>query len=111
MLVLRLTTAGVIARAGLTVDRMDDVKLAVEEACSCLIGKTGGPSRLRLRFAQEGAALKINICGDGACEGARIPPEECTVVRCILESLVDDVELSMHGDAVGAVELRIALDA
>ena len=30
MLVLRLTTAGVIARAGLTVDRMDDVKLAVE---------------------------------------------------------------------------------
>ena len=35
MLVLRLTTAGVVARAGLTVDRMDDVKMAVEEACSC----------------------------------------------------------------------------
>lgn len=111
MLVLRLTTAGVIARAGLTVDRMDDVKLAVEEACSCLIGETGGPSRLRLRFAQEGAALRIRICGDGACEGAALPPEERTVVRCILESLVDDVELCMQGDVVGAVELRIALDA
>ena len=57
------------------------------------------------------ATLEGDICVDGACEGARIPPEECTVVRCILESLVDDVELSMHGDAVGAVELRIALDA
>ena len=111
MLVLRLTTAGVIARAGLTVDRMDDVKLAVEEACSCLIGESGGPSRLRLRFVQEGAALRIRICGDGDCEGAAIPPEECSVVRCILESLVDDVELCMRGDVVGAVELRIALNA
>ena len=46
MLVLRLTTAGVIARAGLTVDRMDDVKLAVEEACSCLIGQASSPRRL-----------------------------------------------------------------
>ena len=39
MLVLRLTAAGVLARAGLTVDVMDDVKLAVEEACNCLIGQ------------------------------------------------------------------------
>ena len=29
MLVMRLTTAGVVARAGLTVDRMEDVKMAV----------------------------------------------------------------------------------
>ena len=111
MLVLRLTTAGVIARAGLTVDRMDDVKLAVEEACSCLIGEMGGPGRLRLRFVQEGDALRIRICGDCGCEGAPLPPEERSVVRCILESLVDDVELCMRGDAVGAVELRIAMDA
>ena len=111
MLVLRLTTAGVIARAGLTVDRMDDVKMAVEEACNCMIGEAGGPKRLHLRFVQVEDGLRINICGDGECGGAPIGEDECTVVKCILESLVDGVDIRMRGDAVGAVELRVALGA
>ena len=108
MLVLRLTTAGVVARAGLTVDRMDDVKMAVEEACNCLIGGDPAPRRLCLRFAAEENFLKIRICGDGECTGAA-NADELGVVRCILESLVDGVDMCMHGDAIGAVELRIAL--
>lgn len=111
MLVLRLTTAGVIARAGLTVDRMDDVKLAVEEACSCLIGEKDGPERLKLRFSESDGALRIRACGEGARGCAPIGEDECTVVRCILESLVDGVEICMNGDAIGAVELRVALTA
>ena len=108
MLVLRLTTAGVVARAGLTVDRMDDVKMAVEEACNCLIGGSGDLKRLCLRFVEEKDFLKIRICGDGECTGAA-NPDEMSVVRCILESLVDGVDICMHGDTIGAVELRVAL--
>lgn len=111
MLVLRLTTAGVIARAGLTVDRMDDVKMAVEEACGCLIDAEDGPSRLCLRFSQAEDGLRILICSDGACGGASIGEDECTVVRCILESLVDGVDIRMRDGAIGAVELRVALTA
>jgi anti-sigma regulatory factor (Ser/Thr protein kinase) len=40
LLVIRLTTAGVMARAGLTVDILDDLKMSVEEACYCLITHT-----------------------------------------------------------------------
>lgn len=109
MLVLRLTTAGVVARAGLTVDRMDDVKMAVEEACNCLIGGDPTPRRLCLRFAAEENFLKIRICGDGECTGAA-NADELGVARCILESLVDGVDVCMHGAVIGAVELRIALD-
>ena len=109
MLVLRLTTAGVVSRVGLTVDRMDDVKMAVEEACNCLIGGDPAPRRLCLRFAAEENFLKIRICGDGACTGAA-NADELGVARCILESLVDGVDVCMHGDVIGAVELRIALD-
>ena len=109
MLVMRLTTAGVVARAGLTVDRMDDVKMAVEEACNCLIGGESAPRQLCLRFAAEDGFLKIRVCGDGACTGAA-NADELGVARCILESLVDGVEMCMHGDVIGAVELRISLD-
>ena len=109
MLVLRLTTAGVIARAGLTVDRMDDVKLAVEEACGCMIDNPNGPKRLRLRFWEETDALKISICSACDCVGVLVGEDERTVVKCILESLVDEVVLHSHGDDVGSIELRVNL--
>jgi len=110
MLVLRLTTAGVIARAGLTVDRMDDVKLAVEEACSCLISAAQAPERLCLRFSEDAQGMKISVCGDCQCGGAAINEDELAVVKCILENLVDGVDVCMHGDAIGAIEMRVALN-
>ena len=110
MLVLRLTTAGVVARAGLTVDRMDDVKLAVEEACSCLISESGGPERLRLRFSEADGALHIAVYGEGG-SAAAIGADERDVVRCSLESLADGAELRVDGAAVTGVELRVSLDA
>ena len=110
MLVLRLTTAGVIARTGLTVDRINDVKMAVEEACGCMIDNPDGPKRLRLRFWEETDALKISICSACECEGIAVSEDERTVVQCILESLVDGVEVRMCGDEVSAIELKVALD-
>ena len=111
MLVLRLTTAGVIARAALTVDRMDDVKMAVEEACNCLIGDEDTvPSRLCLRFVQEGSELIIRICGENTAVGRCISEDESCVICCILESLVDKAEVEKDGEMVHAVVLRIALN-
>ena len=110
MLVLRLTTAGVIARAALTVDRMDDVKMAVEEACNCLIGdEEGAPRSLCLRFVQEDSQLLIRICGENITAGRCISEDESCVIRCILESLVDQVEVEAEGELVHAVVLRVAL--
>ncbi len=110
MLVLRLTTAGVVARAGLTVDRLDDVKLAVEEACSCLIDSPEPPTRLCLRFSQEGSALVIRISGEGDAGCVSMSRDEAGVVGCILEALVDGVELCMSGESIRALELRVALN-
>lgn len=110
MLVLRLTTAGVIARAGLTVDRMDDVKLAVEEACSCLIGAEHAPSRLCLKFVEDEQGLKISVCAESGACGCAVSEDERDVVECILQSLVDGVELHMQGAAIDRIELRVALE-
>ncbi len=105
MLVLRLTTAGVVARAGLGVDRINDVKMAVEEACALII-ETARADMLRLTFATDADALTICICG-GACECA--DEDEMQVVRCILESLVDDVQFCRTESGAGSVRLRVAL--
>ena len=110
MLVLRLTTAGVIARAGLTVDRMDDVKLAVEEACSCLISAPTAPNRLCLRFREDEQGLKIGVRAQSGSPACVVSEDEREVVQCILESLVDGVELHMQGEAIDAIEMRVALE-
>lgn len=110
MLVLRLTTAGVIARAGLTVDRMDDVKMAVEEACSCLINAENAPARLSLSFKGDQQGLLIRVCADCDCSCVKMEEDERSVVGCILESLVDEVEICMDGEIVRAIEMRVALN-
>ena len=109
MLVLRLTTAGVVARAGLGVDRMDDVKMAVEEACNCIIGDDAAANTLCLRFFTEEKNLVIRICADDGCSAAKAEDDEMSVVRCILESLVDGVDIRVRDEKLSGVELRVAL--
>ena len=109
MLVIRLTTAGVIARAGLGVDRMDDVKMAVEEACACLMGD-GAPGTLKLRFAEADGQLWINVCADDGCAAPIANPDELQVEKCILEALVDGATLHVMDSMVRGVELRVALE-
>ena len=110
MLVLRLTTAGVIARAGLTVDRMDDVKMAVEEACSCLINAENAPERLCLKFHGSEKGLEISVCGDCECSCVKMEEDERSIVSCILEALVDKVEICMKGENISAILMRVALN-
>lgn len=109
MLVLRLTTAGVVARAGLGVDRMDDVKMAVEEACNCIIGDDSAAETLRLTFCNDEQNLVIRICADDGCAAARAEEDELSVIRCILESLVDSVDIRVKDEKLSGVELRVAL--
>ena len=110
MLVIRLTAAGVIARAGITVDRMDALKMAVEEACGCLMDQPNPPRRLRLRFACERGSLLIhadaldceNPCG-------QTDENELEVMRCILEALVDSAQLEVRDGWIAAVRMKAAL--
>lgn len=110
MLVIRLTAAGVIARAGVTVDRMDDLKMAVEEACGCLIDQEHAPERLHLRFSCAGDGLEIYVAGltDGERAG-RMSEAELDVVRCILHSLVEQAEFDMQNGWIASISMRAAL--
>lgn len=110
MLVIRLTTAGVVTRAGLTIDAMDNLKIAAEEACSCLISQENPPKRLGLTFACSDGALVISVRGlDMDCACCEADQAELDVIRCILESLVDGVNIDMCDGRIRSIELRSAL--
>ena len=60
MLVIRLTTAGVLARARLTVDAIDDMKMAVEEACTLMISQQCPPAVVRAILGSLADAAEID---------------------------------------------------
>lgn len=109
MLVVRLTTAGVLARSGLTIEAMDDVKMAAEEACNCLIRSCGCPA-LRIAYQVEGEDFVFSAQAEGCagedvhCPG--ISDDEVGVMRCVLLSMIDQVELSFDGGCLRGMTLR-----
>ena len=110
MMIIRLTTAGVVTRAGLTIDAMDNLKIAAEEACNCLIGQENPPKRIGLTYSCREDSLFIDIRGlDMECASCEADEAELEVIRCILESLADDVSIDMCDGRIRAIELRAAL--
>ena len=63
--VARLTAATVAARQSFTYDEIEDLKIAVSEACTALLlaGTAGHP--LALRFALDGDTLEVRIVTEG----------------------------------------------
>lgn len=110
MLVVRLTTAGVLARAGLTMDIVDNLKMATEEACNCLIGQTNPPKKLNLRFDCTDDRLTVTAAAKD-CDAPRGAADETEleIVRCILSSLAGEVSLDVQQGWIRSIELRTAL--
>ena len=100
MLVARLATVGYVAKAGFTLDAAEDIKLAVEEA----LGAVGG-ERLHLQMAVDGENVLLGIEGEGT---AFQDETEQEIVRCVLESMMDSVEIET-GDAFTAIRMKKSL--
>ena len=113
LLIIRLITAGVTARAGLTVDAVEDVKMAVEEACNCLL-RCASCDALKLRFTSESGVLYMRVEGMGEPAEPHTLVGDCDevqVIRYILESMVDDAHVIYDGSALSAIEMAKSLSA
>lgn len=106
MLVIRLTTSGVVARAGLTLDAVDDVKMAIEEACHFLI-KRSHCGVVKLRYARTDGELTVYVqaMGKGCGQEIKADPDEAQVIRCILESMMDQVEFKLDDEDDYAIQM------
>ena len=108
MLIVRMTTLGVLARAGLTLDDMDDMKMAVDEAFGCLIEQSVGYEQIALHYEYDGEAASVRLSGQGGCMAASSEDDSSKdeILRCVLEFMADEVLIGKRGCTTAQIELK-----
>ena len=95
-LVIRTALGGAAILNNLDVDAMDDLRMAADEACDCL-----------LHQGLAVTALVVTICeleGDGQGRGA----DDLAIVQAVLETLAPEVTLlTTPGGCIRRIELAL----
>lgn len=100
--IARTATAAVCARLDYPIDRLEDIKLAVDEACSLLLADAAPDSAIELVMTPDGhGELQIEV---SARTRRGRPPKQTSFAWTVLSALVDNVEASVEG---GIVTIRL----
>ncbi len=94
----RLTVAGLANRVGFTYDEVEDLRIAVSEACSVLIGPEGRNGTLDLVFRITTDGLELEATGRFEIDGTADHPSDLSVQ--ILDAVVDEHEMLASGNAL-----------
>ncbi len=106
MAVLRSLTAGLAARCDLTLDEIEDLRLAVDEACALLLPLAGPDTSMTTRFALHPDHLDLSISVPAEPDAA---PDRGGFGWTVLCALADEVHVSSRGkELVIAVAKRRA---
>jgi serine/threonine-protein kinase RsbW len=97
MQLLRAAVGSVATRADLTYDAIDDLRIAVDEACARILSLPGSPTTLFLRITLDEAAIEVVAYTDG--DTADWPPDRVddSVTAKILDALTDGVSFERVG--------------
>lgn len=119
--VLRTATAGLAARLDLTIDEIEDLRIAVDEACALVLGpqaldgspelhavEPGAPAGsgepvLRARFELVAPGMRVQVSGP-----AQTLPSRESFAWAVLEALVSGLETGR--DDVGRHWIRLRHD-
>jgi hypothetical protein len=86
-------------------DALDDVKMAVEEACQSLM-QYARRERLHISFSREADAAVFCLSAEGeASEAEPFDERELDVIRAILLTMVDEVEISVDKKEPRAIRM------
>ena len=95
------------ARAHLTVDQIEDVRLAVDEAVSQLILGTYDGAVINCTFEERMGTLSIHVTAPSL---SGVPPDRTTFSWTVMNALVDNVEASVD-DGLAHLHLLISRPA
>lgn len=93
--VLRTATAGLAARLDFTLDEIEDLRIAVDEACAMLLAQAVPGTDLECEFELTGDAMHISVSVltvDG------VLPSRDTFAWTVLSSLAGDVDSRVGAD-------------
>ena len=100
-LILRLALGGAAVLKDLDAGTLDDLRIASDEACDCLLHQGRQVEWLELNVTDEGDRLLVTIGAefsvDGDEDAAPLCEEELEISRTVLETLAPQVKLCVAG--------------
>ena len=101
--VLRTATAGLAARLDFTLDEIEDLRIAVDEACAMLLAQAIPGTNLECDFALGADLITITVSGVAA---QPCTPARDTFAWTVLSALAGDVDSRLEPDDRVAIVLR-----
>lgn len=101
--VLRTATAGLAARLDFTLDEIEDLRIAVDEACAILLQQAVQGSVLSCVFRLVGDALRVTVSAPTTDGRA---PERDTFAWTVLSALAGEVDSSVAEDRTVTISLH-----
>lgn len=101
--VLRMVTAGLAARLDFTVDEIEDLKIAVDEACAMLLSSAVSGAELAVTFSVGVDVLHVAVALP-TVHGEE--PSRETFSWTVLTALAGEVESSVDADQVVTITLH-----
>jgi serine/threonine-protein kinase RsbW len=104
--IVRAVTAGVASRMALPYEAVDDLRIAVAEACNRLFALPE-PQQLRVELAPGDDALRVVLSTDGGTRAWPRDDHDASLAWKVIEGLTDGAEESLvAGRPTIALEIR-----
>jgi serine/threonine-protein kinase RsbW len=93
---LRLTAASLAARCDLTIDDIEDLRLAVDEACALLLPHAQAGSTMRASFQLAAGRLEVTTMVESP-DASAASPDRSGFAWSVLSALASEVEVNGDG--------------
>jgi serine/threonine-protein kinase RsbW len=101
--VLRTATAGLAARLDFTLDEIEDLRIAVDEACAMLLPQAVAGADIECEFLLDDDAIRVGV-SVYTLDGQE--PSRETFAWTVLSALAGEVDSSVGTDNRVTIELR-----
>jgi serine/threonine-protein kinase RsbW len=98
----RLTASGFASPLGASIDTVEQIRLAVDEACALLVESAADGARLHLTYEVVDEAVVITVTASGPSAGLVTPHP---VTAAVLASTADDYSVGVDDDGRNVIRL------
>jgi len=105
--VLRTATAGLAARLDFTLDDIEDLRIAVDEACAMVLPQARADSDLHCSFTLLEDRIEVSVAAE--CDNPQ-PPTEDGFAWIVLAALTNWLTADVDGDTLQVTLCRASAD-